>query len=124
MSVILLTGRGCLLGGGGYLVRGVPAPGCVSGLGGQGVSGRGVLAPGRSGPGGVPGGDPPDGYCCGRYASYWNAFLFCNFFAENRLKMKEFGPLGKGALPWRPFRIRQCFYSVKTNGGGSFTEFT
>ena len=25
---------------------------------------------------GVPGGDPPDGYCCGRYASYWNAFLF------------------------------------------------
>ena len=19
---------------------------------------------------------PPDGYCCGRYASYWNAFLF------------------------------------------------
>ena len=26
---------------------------------------------------GVPGGDPPpDGYCYGRYASYWNAFLF------------------------------------------------
>ena len=25
-------------------------------------------------PGGC--GDPPDGYCCGRYASYWNAFLF------------------------------------------------
>ena len=21
-------------------------------------------------------GDPPDGYCCGQYASYWNAFLF------------------------------------------------
>ena len=20
---------------------------------------------------------PPDGYCCGRYASYWNAFLLC-----------------------------------------------
>ena len=33
-------------------------------------------APGGSGSGGVPGGDPPeDGYCCGRYASYWNAFL-------------------------------------------------
>ena len=29
---------------------------------------------------GVPGGDPPDGYCCGRYASYWNAFLFQNMF--------------------------------------------
>ena len=27
------------------------------------------------GPGVVPGGDPPDGYCCRRYASYWNAFL-------------------------------------------------
>ena len=34
-----------------------------------------------------PGADPPprDGYCCGRYASYWNAFLlkyfyFCLFF--------------------------------------------
>ena len=26
---------------------------------------------------GVPGRDPPDGYCCGRYASCWNAFLFC-----------------------------------------------
>ena len=25
---------------------------------------------------GVPGRDPPNGYCCGRYASYWNAFLF------------------------------------------------
>ena len=34
---------------------------------------------GVPGPGGglLPGGDPPcDGYCCGRYASYWNAFLF------------------------------------------------
>ena len=27
-----------------------------------------------------PGTPPPaDGYCCGRYASYWNAFLFCFF---------------------------------------------
>ena len=29
---------------------------------------------------GVPGGDPPNGYCCGRYASYWNAFLFLRNF--------------------------------------------
>ena len=28
---------------------------------------------------GVPGGDPQDGYCCRRYASYWNAFLFLGF---------------------------------------------
>ena len=39
----------------------------------EGVPGPrgGVPAPG----GEVPGGDPPDGFCCGRYASYWNAFL-------------------------------------------------
>ena len=50
---------------------------------------RGGLLPGDawsgegSAPGGVgvmsgPGrgcGDPPDGYCCGRYTSYWNVFL-------------------------------------------------
>ena len=27
------------------------------------------------GPGGCLVETPPDGYCCGRYASYWNAFL-------------------------------------------------
>ena len=26
-----------------------------------------------------PGTPPADGYCCGRYASYWNAFLFTRF---------------------------------------------
>ena len=36
----------------------------------------GCLVPGVSGPRGVPGGDPRDGHCCGRYASYWNAFLY------------------------------------------------
>ena len=56
----LVKGRLCLVWGGacsgGYQVGGgVPALG-VSGLEG-------------------PGGNPPDGYCCGRYASYWNAFL-------------------------------------------------
>ena len=31
---------------------------------------------------------PPlaDGYCCGRYASYWNAFLFGKMFAEKCMK--------------------------------------
>ena len=28
-----------------------------------------------------PGTPPGDGYCCGRYASYWNAFLFLITFA-------------------------------------------
>ena len=50
------------------------------------LSTGGCLLPGGHGPGGVhgprgePGGDPPpDGYCCGRYASYWNAFLFLEY---------------------------------------------
>ena len=29
---------------------------------------------------GVAGGNPPDGYSCGRYASYWNAFVFNGLF--------------------------------------------
>ena len=53
--------------------RGVPGPG--GGAWSWGVPGpRGVPSLRGTGSGG-PGGDPPDGYCCGRYASYWNAFL-------------------------------------------------
>ena len=33
----------------------------------------------------------------GRYASYWNAFLFNKIFAENYIKMKEFGPVDRKA---------------------------
>ena len=51
---------GCLLGGGACSGKGVPA------LGG--------LLPGGTCSGGC-GDTPRDGYCCGRYASYWNAFL-------------------------------------------------
>ena len=77
--------------------RGVPASRGVSGPGG--VPGPGVLLAGgmvclvlggawsggsASGGGGIPACtevDTPsprgrDGHCCGRYASYWNAFLF------------------------------------------------
>ena len=56
----LLFGGGCLLQG--DLVRGVPSPG-------------GCLLPGGSGPRECLVETPPDGYCCGRYASYWNVFL-------------------------------------------------
>ena len=45
-------------------------------LGGCLVPPATVAVQGGSGPGGgclVE--TPPDGYCCGRYASYWNAFL-------------------------------------------------
>ena len=33
-----------------------------------------------------------DGYCSGRYASYWNAFFLGKIFAKNCMKMKEIGP--------------------------------
>ena len=69
---------------GGAWSWGVSAPGGCLVLGGvrsRGISGRRGPAPGGSlVPGGllhgVPGGDPPpNGYCYGQYASYWNAFL-------------------------------------------------
>ena len=72
--------------------RGVPDPGgawswgdCLV-LGGCLVPGL-YLVPGgaRSWGDGIPAcaeADPPgrDGYCCGRYASYWNAFLLLATF--------------------------------------------
>ena len=58
----------------GWLVHG-PGGGCmVPGVGASslGVHGLGVCMVW----GVVPGGDPPNSYCCGWYTSYWNAFLF------------------------------------------------
>ena len=63
-------GGGLVPGGGACSpMGGVSARGGVCSQGG--ACSRGVPARG----GGGPGGDLPDGYCCGRYASYWNAFL-------------------------------------------------
>ena len=66
-----LAAGGCLVGG--------SAPGGMPGLEGCLVRGDAWSGgvPGQGGLlwGGVPGGDPPNGYCCGRYTSYWNAFL-------------------------------------------------
>ena len=68
------------LGGVPGLGGGLPCPG-VSGLRRCAWSGR-VPGPGGSTPGG-PARRPPlkaDSYCCGRYASYWNAFLLSVHF--------------------------------------------
>ena len=65
--------RGCLVRGG-CLVPGVPGPGgCTWSRGGlvQGGAWSGGLVPGA---GGCLVDTPQDGNCCGRYASYWNAF--------------------------------------------------
>ena len=64
LSVILFVGGpgGLVPGGGGCLVPGeVPGPG-----GGGLVPGECLVE------------TPPDGYCFGRYASYWNAFFYAN----------------------------------------------
>ena len=71
--------------GGGVCVCTIPACLAVGGVCSQGGAcsrGRSALGGGVCSGGRVPApgghGDPPeaDGYCCGRYASYWNAFLF------------------------------------------------
>ena len=44
--------------------------------------------------------------------------LFCNFFAKNCLKMKEFGPPG-GSRPWRPLRSANViinYYNARIAG--------
>ena len=33
---------------------------------------------------------PPNGYCCGRYASYWNAFLYIVQKTENSVRPEYF----------------------------------
>ena len=75
-------GGGCLVPGG-CLVLGVSAPGgggvclVLGGAWSRGWGGVGVSDPGGVGIPACTEADPPgrDGYCCGRYASYWNAFL-------------------------------------------------
>ena len=49
----------------------MPGPGGICSQGGI----WGVPGPGGCLVGGAPGRPPRDAYCCGRYASYWNAFL-------------------------------------------------
>ena len=60
--------------GGCLVLGGEPGPG-----GGCLVPGGRCLVLGGPGPGGLVE-TPRDGYCCGRYASYWNAFLFMYVF--------------------------------------------
>ena len=50
--------------------RGVPGPRGMPGLGGCLILGGAWWRP------------PRDGHCCGRYASYWNAFLFALFLLK------------------------------------------
>ena len=70
-----------------------------------GASSRGVLPPG-----GGPGGDPPrDGYCCGRYVSYWNAFLLIQDFPHRRCRHVVWGS-SYFLPPSTVVAERECFY--------------
>ena len=82
-----VSAPGGVPGLGGCLVWGGLLPGGVSTLGGAWSGGcllvgclllRGAWS-GRVCSGGVPGGDPPDGYCYGQHASYWNASLLTKY---------------------------------------------
>ena len=101
--MILLMGKVCSGGGG-----------VCSG----GMCSRGCLVPGRSALGGAwsqegclfLGGlveTPRGGHCCGRYAFYWNAFLFGKIFAEYCIKMKVIELRG-GCIPIAPVWFHQC----------------
>ena len=89
------TPRGKLRG----LVRGVSRPTSKGELEGSGLGGSPDPHPGGS-PGPHHGGlqahtqggvsqhalrQTPNGYCCGQYASYWNAFLFLLFWRRQML---------------------------------------
>ena len=65
--------RGIWSGG---LLGGVPAPGGACSRGVPGPRGVPALEGACSGGGCLVETPAPDGYCCGQYASYWNAFLF------------------------------------------------
>ena len=92
-------------GGGRCLVRRESGPGgCLvpGGVWSWGVPAQAnaCLGGSASGGGGAWWRPPRDGYCCGRYASYWNAFLFAWWsiiLAENCTKMKKIGH-GEGLM--------------------------
>ena len=89
------SGGSCLLLGGCLLPGGVSTEGGCLLLGGVSAAG-GVVCPwGVSALGNVcsQGGAwwrPPNGYCCGRYASYWNAFLCFEIYTTFK-KFQNFG---------------------------------
>ena len=95
VSVILFTG--------GYLVPGgVPGPRGVSAPRGAWYGGCLLLGGAWSGECLVD--SPPDGYCCGRYRSYWNAFLFRLWFSaewhmQSVVKSNKPGPRGGCLVP-------------------------
>ena len=88
---------------------GVQAGGCCPGPG----LGRGVQAQAQAQGGCTPActeadTPPADGYCCGRYASYWNAFLL-EFFTQSMKVRSHWWQLRKRSRKLNRFVISQLF---------------
>ena len=105
---------GCLVWGGGVWSQG------VSGWGGGVWSSRGVCSPG-----GAWWRHPRDGYCCGRYASYWNAFLWKKSLTRKvtwYLLKLSFADIYSGQMPFRiSFKIKVSFESCGNKSDGWYT---
>ena len=66
---------------------------------------------------GVCHGEPPVTVMCGRYASYWNAFLFWNFQSHHIIKQESI-PVGCVAQAWHRPYVLQYPLDVCTSGDG------
>ena len=94
--------------------RGCAIPACLA-AGGVPAPGGCLLPGGACSGGSAPRGcgDPleADGYCCGRYASYWNAFLFTMVFWY----ISPIWPIDYFALKWWRWS-----WVMEGGGGNSF----
>ena len=89
-----------------------------------------ILSTGRgTAPGGclLPGGclveTPRDGYCCGRYASYWNAFLFWSLFiCKSREPSPGLGKIGHKKMAAKRGHV-DFMFRAPVPASGSATVF-
>ena len=128
-----------LFGGGGAIpaciAGGIPA--CLA-AGLRRVCSRGSAPGGACSQGVCSGGclveTPPDGYCCGRYASYWNALLSSNDLKDQyQWRIQDFpeegAPTPRGGAPTYDFaKFSQKLHEIERiwtpRGGARVQNFT